>query len=177
MPHYIVPVQVHPKAIDALMKKAEIKILSLTPIMQKDDNTIISSEIAIQLKDNLYLNVSVARSEMKFEDEVEHLQVIVERNVPNITDGNPKNILVFEKFLRIRGNVQCELLVEEEKYTDLSSKKVLYTSECGTGILLKNDEETVLITCNEFCTILVTKDQEIINDILNKRYNFARLKG
>ena len=39
---------------------------------------------------------------MKFEDEVEHLQVIVERNVPNITDGNPKNILVFEKFLRIR---------------------------------------------------------------------------
>ena len=70
--------------------------------MQKDDNTIISSEIAIQLKDNLYLNVSVARSEMKFEDEVEHLQVIVERNVPNITDGNPENILVFEKFLRIR---------------------------------------------------------------------------
>lgn len=102
MPHYIVPVQVHPKAIDALMKEAEIKILSLTPIMQKDDNTIISSEIAIQLKDNLYLNVSVARSEMKFEDEVEHLQVIVERNVPNITDGNPENILVFEKFLRIR---------------------------------------------------------------------------
>ncbi len=43
--------------------------------------------------------------------------------------------------------------------------------------IIKNDEETVLITCNEFCTILVTKDQEIINDILNKRYNFARLKG
>ena len=136
MPHYIVPVQVHPKAIDALMKEGDQDI-KFNTYNAKDDNTIISSEIAIQLKDNLYLNVSVARSEMKFEDEVEHLQVIVGRNVPNITDGNPKNILVFEKFLRIRGNVQCELLVEEEKYTDLSSKKVLYTSECGTGILLK----------------------------------------
>ena len=43
----------------------------------------------------------------------------------------------FRKVFENKGNVQCELLVEEEKYTDLSSKKVLYTSECGTGILLK----------------------------------------
>ncbi len=34
----------------------------------------------------------------------------------------------------------------EDKYTDLSSKEELYTSESGTGILLKIDEETILMT-------------------------------
>ncbi|MBJ8005818.1 MULTISPECIES: hypothetical protein [Bacillus cereus group] len=173
IPHYIIPVQVHPYAIDTLEKEKDINILSVTPVVSENDmnQMIISSNISIQLRSDLYVNISVDRADMNYQDEVEYLQMTLDKEVPFITNGNPKKKKVFETFFNIKGNIQCELLMEEDQEVDLSLKKVLYTAKCGTGMLLKNEVGNILIACHEFCMLLVTRDQEKISNILRNRYN------